>query len=50
MRNGIWGSINEEKVALGYFVISFAEGSWPVNTSNVYSLKSWLVLCLFTKE
>lgn len=27
MRNGIWGSTKEEKVALGHFVILFAEDS-----------------------
>lgn len=35
MRNGIWGNTNEEKVALGCFVILFAEESWPVNILNV---------------
>lgn len=50
MRNGSWGSTNEEKVALGHFVISFAEDSWPVNTLNVYSLNAWPLLYLFAKE
>lgn len=50
MRNRIWGSTNEEKVALGHFVISLAEDSWPISILNMYSLKPWPVLCLFTKE